>query len=288
MVKGKGRHILFVGMASLLWGLATWCGCAHETILTNDAIHLYSGLTSGPLPVVTDSLVCVSYNIKFSEELDLALADLSSDSYLHQPDILLLQEMEPGGAAFLAENLGMNFYYYPSFISPHHGKLFGNAVLSPWPLSNPRHLILPHANPGTENHRVALAVDVKVGAWNVRAVSVHLSTPIVGLDGRLEQATAIRDSLVSDSGPTIIGGDFNSGTTWEETLFRRVVRKVGFREARIPLDRTVHGGPLDLLGYKLKLDHFYYRDLDFVSAGGNSEANASDHFPIWSVIKWKK
>lgn len=284
----RGNYLQFGGVAILTLLLAGWSGCAHETTLTNDDIRLYSGHDGGALPVEADSLVCVSYNIKYSEELELALLDLGSDSILQQADILLLQEMEPEGAAFLADRLGMNYYYYPSFIHPHHGKLFGNAVLSPWPLHNPRHLVLPHANPGTDNHRIALAVDVSVGKHTVRAVSVHLATLVVDLDGRVEQAEAIKDSLVSEPGPAIIGGDFNSGTEWEEVLFRRVARKAGFREARIPLDRTARGGPLDLVGYKLKLDHFYYRDLDFIAAGGRSDARASDHLPVWSVFKWKK
>ncbi len=272
----------------VLLALCGWTGCAHETNLTRDDIRLYSGSGRAMVSVSDDSLVCVSYNIQFSQNLTIALMDFQKAANLQNPDILLLQEMEPAGAAFLADRLGMNYYYYPSFIHPHHGKLFGNAILSPWPLSNARNLVLPHANPGTDNHRIALAVDVHVGKHKVRAISVHLSTLVVKQAGRLEQAAAVRDSLVPESGPVIIGGDFNSGTDWEEVLFRRIMRKTGFREAPVPLDRTARGGPLDLIGHKLKLDHFYYRDLDFVSAGGCSDAQASDHFPIWSVFHWKK
>jgi len=270
------------------WGLLLLAlsGCAHETVLTQADIRLYGGLGDGARPSVSDSLVCVSYNIEYSEELERALADLTVDPRLRHPDILLLQEMDPEGVAFLAGRLGMNYYYYPSFIHPHHGRLFGTAVLSPWPLSGPQFIVLPYPNPLTDNRRTALAVDVQIGTRKVRVVSVHLSTLMIDLEDRLEQATIVRDSLVSNTGPTIIGGDFNTGTRWEETLFRRVARKAGFKEARLPVERTASGGPLDLIGYKLKLDHIYYRDLELVAAGASREATASDHFPVWSVFRW--
>ncbi len=275
-------------------GILIWCsfalcliqGCAHDTVLTRSDIRLYGGVGNGVLPTPADTLVCVSYNIEFSEEMEQSILDLASDPRLHQPDILFLQEMNAEGAAFLANHLGMNYYYHPSFISPHHGQLFGNAVLSPWPLSNPRNVVLPHANPGTENRRSALGVDVQVGAHKVRAVSVHLATLIVDLENRVEQLTVVRDSFLQETGPMIVGGDFNSGTQWEVVLFSRVLREEGFREARLPLARTARGGPLDLVGYQLKLDHFFYKNLSFVSAGITLETGASDHFPVWSVYRW--
>jgi len=279
------RFTVFFWSWLLLWGFS---GCAHETALTQADVHLYHDLGHGVHAVETDSLVCVSYNIEYSEKLDAALTDLTFDSRLRQPDILLLQEMDAEGVAFLADRLGMNYAYYPSFIHPHHGRLFGTAVLSPWPLHNPRHVVLPHANPLTENRRTALAVDVQVGTRVVRAVSVHLSTLVVDLDDRLEQVAVVRDSLIPAAGPTIIGGDFNTGTRWEVDLIRREVRKAGFREAYTAVDKTASGGILDLLGHKLNLDHIYYRDLDFVAAGVSDTAKASDHFPVWSVFRWRK
>jgi len=262
-------------------------GCAHETLLTQADIRLYSDLGDVVKRSVPDSLVCVSYNIEYGEKLENALADLMDNPRLWDPDILLLQEMDPEGVALMADRLGMNFAYYPSFIHPHHGKLFGTAVLSPWPLSEPRHLVLPHPNPMTENHRTALAVDVQIGTRTVRAVSVHLSTLSVDFEDRLEQATLVRDSLVADTGPAIIAGDFNSGSHREGVLFGRVVRQAGFKEAWLPVERTATGGPLDWLGIKLKLDRIYYRELELVAAGSPGESTASDHFPVWSVFRWE-
>lgn len=277
----KGRLFCWVAL------LAVVSGCAHETHLTKADIRLYSDLGEVVKRSVPDSLVCVSYNIEYGEKLENALADLTDNPRLRDPDILLLQEMDPEGVALVAGRLGMNFCYYPSFIHPYHGKLFGTAVLSPWPLSEPRHMVLPHPNPMTENHRTALAVDVQIGTRTVRAVSVHLSTLSVDFEDRLEQATLVRDSLVADTGPAIIAGDFNSGSPREGVLFRRVIRKAGFREARLPVERTATGGPLDWLGIKLKLDHIYYRELELVATGSPGESTASDHFPVWSVFRWE-
>ncbi len=273
----------------VLWGFILWMlsGCTHETVFTQTDIHMYGGLGGTEVPVLSDTLVCVSYNIAFSEKLDQALIDLTAGSIPKNPDIILLQEMHAQGAAYLADRLGMNYYYFPSFIHPHHGRLFGNAVLSTWPLSEPEFTILPHANPLTENFRSALAVDVKIRDRIIRVVSVHLATLIVDQQDRVEQAVVLRDSLVAPFGPTIIGGDFNSGTNYEGTLFRRVMREAGFREIRTLKGRTARGGALDLFGYRLKLDHIYYRELKFLSAGVCREAIASDHFPIWGMFAWE-
>jgi len=274
----------------LMWGLLWWglSGCAHETTLTRADFHLYSGLEKEVFAAESDSLLCVSYNIEYSEKLDQALLDLTADPRLLNPDILLLQEMDPDGVAFIAEGLGMNYFYYPSFIHPHHGRLFGTAVLSPWPLGQPQYIVLPYPNPLTDHHRTALAVDVLIGKRVVRAVSVHMSTLMIDLEDRLEQATIVADSLVSAAGIAIIGGDFNTGTHWEEVLFRRVARKAGFREARFMEERTALGGPLDLVGYHLNLDRVYYRDLEFLASGVSKDAMASDHFPVWSLFRWRK
>ena len=263
-------------------------GCTHETIHTASDLHLYSGVAEGTHPDRSDTLICVTYNIAFSEKLEQALIDLADPAVPQNPDILLLQEMDPEGAAWLARKLGMNHYYFPSFIHPHHGSLFGNAVLSPWPLDNPHFMTLPHPNPMTENHRTALAVDVHLKGGTVQAVSAHNATLIIDLGRRLEQVVAMRDSLVVGSGPVIVGGDFNTGTNWEGTLFRRVMRDAGFRETRPPVGRTARGGPLDRFGYHLKLDHVYYRDLVFLSSGVCRNTTASDHFPIWGVFTWRK
>ena len=272
----------------LFCGLQIWVvqGCAHDTTHVASDIRLYGGQLASVSPTLTDSLVCISYNIKYSEKIEQSLVDLASDPRFQEPDILLLQEMTAEGVDFLARRLGLNYYYHPSFIHPHHGELFGNAVLSPWPLSNPHNVVLPHANPGTSNHRSALGVDVQVGDHKVRAVSIHLATLVVNLADRVEQLVVVRDSLLQGPGPVVLGGDFNSGTQWEVVLFSRIIRESGFREARLPMERTARGGPLDMVGYHLKLDHFFYKNLEFISAGIGQETSASDHFPVWSVYRW--
>lgn len=263
-------------------------GCAHDSPFTQSDLRLYSGSVDASNPAISDSLVCVSYNIAFSEKLDQALVDLANGAVPQQPDVLLLQEMDAEGVAYMAQRLGMNYYYFPSFIHPHHGRLFGNAVLSPWPLSRARTVALPHSNPLTDNYRTALAVDVQWAGEVVQVVSAHNATLIVDLDKRLEQVVVMRDSLVSPVGPVIVGGDFNTGTNYEGLLFRRIMRLAGFRETRPPKGRTARGGALDLFGYHLKLDHIYYRELEFISSGVFRESSASDHFPIWGVFRWGK
>ncbi|MEN8008658.1 MAG: endonuclease/exonuclease/phosphatase family protein, partial [Candidatus Krumholzibacteriota bacterium] len=229
-----GRRFILLAWGTLLLVLS---GCAPETTLKKADFHFYNRLAAEPVvgepSAEPDSLLCVTYNIEFAEKLEQALADLRGDPRLRHPDILLLQEMDPAGVAFLADSLGMNYCYYPSYIHPHHGRFFGTAVLSPWTLSEPKYIRLPYPNPLSDNRRTAVAVDVQIGKRVVRAVSVHMSTLVIDFEDRLDQMTIVRDSLASDTAPTIIGGDFNTGTHREGVLFRRVVRKAGFKEARL-------------------------------------------------------
>ena len=129
-------------------------------------------------------------------------------------------------------------------------------------------------------------IEFNVGLGMLLWIVVNLAR-VKDLEDRLEQAVVVGDSLVAAIGPAVIGGDFNTGTRWEETLVRRVFRRFGFREAHILARKTARGGPLDLLGYDLKLDHIYYRDLEFIAAGVSGEATASDHLPVWSVFHWR-
>lgn len=265
-------------------------GCAGTGGFFPGEEHLHRGsfVSAGAMVSATapDSLTVVSYNIQYGKDIDLALDDLRADPRLRDADIILLQEMDPAGVDTMAQVLGLHYVYYPASVHPHHDRYFGNAVLSRWPIVGQQVLVLPHGNPVNGHRRIAVAADLDVAGRPLRAVSVHLSTMILTPRKRLDQVSAVLDSLTAVDGAMIIGGDFNSETGYDEVHFRRRMRRMGFRRAFIPRESTVRWNPLRLTGLDFVLDHIFYRGLKMWRAGIGREALASDHYPIWAVFGW--
>jgi len=238
-------------------------------------------------PGLADSLLVVSYNIQYGEDVDLAIADLHAAG-LDRPDILLLQEMTPAGVESIAQALGLNHVYHPAAVHPHHSRLFGNAILSPWPITDTRILVLPHPHPLSGHRRIAASCDLVIAGRPVRAISLHLATAIVAAQQRFEQAVAVVDSLVTPwNGPVVIGGDFNTAAPNDIINIRkRYRRQARLLPVRLPPDCTVRWHHWRVLGVGCKLDHLFLRGLEAGSSGLEQEATASDHFPIWARLGW--
>lgn len=192
--------------------------------------------------------------------------------------------MDRQGVADLADSLGLHYAYSPASVHPHHSRLFGNAVLSRHPITGWRGRVLPHGTPLTGHHRIALAADIDLGRGVIlRAVSVHTATVLVDQQKRLEQATAVLDSL-GGAGPAVVGGDFNTVSDWEVTLLRRVARAAGFAHLRLPPGPTIAGSIRRLPGSRSVLDHVFVRGLAAGATGVVRTTTASDHYPVWAVL----
>ena len=130
----------------------------------------------------------VSFNIAYAIEIDRALEVLRGAEPLRDPDILALQEMDAPGTERIAKALGMNAVYFPSGVHPKHQRDFGCALLSPWPLVEPRKLVLPHGARGSGLVRSATVATLLRGDERIRAYSVHLPSPLAVSGGsRLDE-----------------------------------------------------------------------------------------------------
>jgi endonuclease/exonuclease/phosphatase family metal-dependent hydrolase len=203
---------------------------------------------------------------------------------LRDPDVLALQEMDAPGTERIARALGMNAVYFPSGVHPKHGRDFGCAVLSPWPLEEPRKLVLPHGARVTGLRRSAASAVVARGAQRIRVYSLHLPSPLAISGGsRREQLRLLAADAAAHPGPVVIAGDFNSHGKVEELAragFAWVTRDVG-DTARFRL----LGVPLAGLSY----DHVLARGLrlaDAADATGVVPDNrgASDHLPVFALL----
>lgn len=249
-------------------------GCATARNYDDPLGPLYLG----PQTAITRSasdLRVVSFNTKFAEHLDRAATLLTAKGPLRDADVLVLQEMDLPGTTWMASQLGMNYVYIPAVVHPVSKHDFGVAILSPWTLTDPQKILLPHPHRFRKMRRVAAAATVSTPSGAVRVFSVHLETPFGASGGsRRDQARTVADEAAAWAGPVVIAGDFNGATGARE------LERLGFTW----LTRNVHNtsGPFDF-------DHMLVRGLCATSqppAGkAPDSADASDHVPLWTTVR---
>jgi endonuclease/exonuclease/phosphatase family metal-dependent hydrolase len=217
------------------------------------------------------SIRVVTFNIAYGKKYERA-SECFRDPPMTGADVVLLQEMDPRGVAFMAKALHMNFVYYPASYHPGMKRDIGNAVLSPWPIEATAKLILPHTTRVIHRERAAVVATVRIEGRPVRVYCLHLGSPF-GLSGqqRGEQAEAVLVDARGYDGPVIVGGDLNSksvGKRFEAAGFQWLTKSLG---------RTV--GPFSF-------DHFFVRGLGAPAEAGIARTckGASDHVPVWAVL----
>ncbi len=237
---------------------------------------LYTGSYAETPPAFNGEIKIISWNIKFSEEIDAAITELQNVENLRNADILLLQEMDETGVERIAKSLKYNYIYFPASVHTHHNKNFGNAILSRWPISEATKVILPHQNPKNQQIRIAVRGRVQFGGQSALAYSVHTETAWLSQAKRADQI----DALLADIGPderyVIVGGDFNTVT--QEDVQNLEDR---FNQANLKRASEGAGYTFDPGGVELQFDHLFARGMSAVQSGVISNTEASDHFPLW-------
>lgn len=223
----------------------------------------------------------VSWNIELGLGVERAIEDLTTIPELQDPDILLLQEMSPDSARRIADELGMAFRYSAPAHHPKTKQPFGNAVLSPWPLTETTEIPLPHSAPVQGQARAATSATVIVDGVVVIAYSVHIETVLLELRRRRRQVRTVGEHATDSpwAGPVVIGGDFNSASKRSLTAFDQTLHGYGF-------DRLTTADPtFGRFGRPFALDHIYGRHLDPIETGVARAATASDHQPVWARVR---
>ena len=159
-------------------------------------------------PDSVDSIRVVTFNVKFARHIDQAITLLRSTAALQNADIITLQEMDEAGTSRIAAALTMSYVYYPA--SVEHGRDFGNAILSRWPIVADEKIVLPHLARFVGTQRIATAATVTVRGVSLRVYSVHLATRLeIGPGSRRDQVHAVLADAVAYP-RVVIGGDMNS------------------------------------------------------------------------------
>jgi endonuclease/exonuclease/phosphatase family metal-dependent hydrolase len=251
---------------------ALLAGCASvRNYPERDEPH-FEGRYGPPAAGAPYALKVVTFNVKFSREVDRALAVLRDDPALRGADLVALQEMNETAAATIARGLGLDYVYYPGAWHPKAGGNFGNALLSRWPMSDARKVILPHPGRFRKMNRLAVGATVRVGRLDVRAYSIHLETPFsVSDSARRDQLQAVLDDAAG-APRVILAGDFNN-----RNVAGRFLSGHGFLWLSRPVRHTIGHWAWDHIFVK----GFAAREHWARSA---QSGGASDHRPVWAEV----
>lgn len=237
----------------------------------------FSGSHAGLTPNERAVFKVVSFNIAFGEHHEQATEEILGTPELADADALLLQEMDPDGAQAMALALQVNYVYYPASVHKH-GKGFGNAVLSPWPIVADAKLILPHLGPHDGGMKAAVRATLELPSGSVVVVSAHTETPWLGPRGRLDQSRTIIAGVVEAREPVVVAGDFNTVDPGSVEATVDLYAEAGFGWASADAGTTAGDSPIEFA-----LDHVFARGFA-VGRSGTAATEASDHRPVWTEL----
>jgi endonuclease/exonuclease/phosphatase family metal-dependent hydrolase len=241
------------------------------------------------------TFLVASFNVKLGEEPQNALKVLRNAG-LDQADLVQLQEMDLESTIEIASELGLEYVYYPAAIHPSSDRLFGVAILSPWPIRNDYKICLPDFRDSRDPAaKVAAVAVVWIKGIPVGVVNAHLQLGLTP-EQTEEQMRVIVDCAFSDrcSNPeapllpdlryVLLAGDLNTSLDAKMRAADEVLTEAGLQ--RVPgIGRTYK-----YLFFGLgKLDHIYVSETLEVEEAGQERgffATGSDHFPIYARLRF--
>jgi endonuclease/exonuclease/phosphatase family metal-dependent hydrolase len=271
-----------VGLFLLILLSLPWA-CAQRKVYTDPEGPIYSGRFCEASPEFTGTIKVVSYNIKLGNEIKQAIEELAQVPELCGADIILLQEMDSEGTAEIAEELGYDYVYFPAAIHAKHGREYGNAVLTRWPITDRWKLVLPHHDPVRKNQRIAAVATIEIGEFEVLTYSVHIEMVWLEFQKRIAQVDSVIRSVGDAYEHVIVGGDFNTESGHYVQVVDDHFEGAGFTRATEGVGPTVKADPFGLVS--LRFDHIFTKGMTVVDKGHVTYAQASDHLPIWVELK---
>ncbi len=240
----------------------------------------------GRISPISVSLRVATYNV-FSGTRD---ADSTAGAIRRMSaDVLLLQELSPEGAGLLDKALEMDY--------PYRHFSGGVAVMSRWPLRNPRYersrdgingyLVAEIVSPGGRFQVASLHLD-PLRMWTTRDKWTLPSQLLWGQDDvhRKELEQIVR--TLRPGMPTVLGGDFNSVSG---AAVRRL-QDLGYKDSFATVNKRPDQSPtirFELFGFPTgrRIDYILH-DSSFQTIQSTVFHGApSDHDAVVSVLVWK-
>jgi endonuclease/exonuclease/phosphatase family metal-dependent hydrolase len=253
-----------------------------------------------PAPKISPSkdvpgLKIVSYNIRWrsGDQLQQIIQLLKTDPEIGGAGIIGLQEVDrnkkrtanTNTAKLIAEQLGKHYAWAaPPTVKAGQEEETGVAILSSYPLTDVRPIVLANAGPGGRR-RVAVGATINLPGKQIRFYSIHAETRI-STAKRLEQFNNVLQDL-SKYPPdmaAIVLGDFN---TWnpgsvEKTTNLFLTQKFS---TPFPNDRDTFLRRVLAIPISLKLDWIWLRGLQATGHGIDEKIRLSDHWPLWTTVR---
>ena len=254
------------------------------------------GTTLRKQTAATQEIKVVSYNIRWRSgaELKKLIKLLQEDQEIGGAAILGLQEVDrrkkrsgnSNTVKMIADELGLHYAWAaPPAAKPTDEEETGVAILSVYPLTDVRRIVLPHEGPNGRR-RVGLGATVEVNKRSWRVYSVHAETRI-SFDKKLEQFSTILQDLAQypRDMPAIVMGDFN---TWEAGAGRKIIKLFGDAGLKTPFgEKPTFRQRVLMVPIELELDWVWLRGLEAASYGIDRKVEVSDHWPLWTNVKFK-
>jgi endonuclease/exonuclease/phosphatase family metal-dependent hydrolase len=242
-------------------------------------------------PDAPAELKVVSYNIRYrvGDDLKRLAKLLKEDPEIGGAHVIGLQEVDRNKkrtnnvntARQLAEALGMRYAWAAPPDTDEDGEEeTGCAILSPFPLTDARRILLTHEGPDGRR-RVAVGATVQVGRTPLRVYSVHAETRMP-VAKKVEHWQAVLDDLSHFPGVAgvVVVGDFNTIKGKDVKAARRLFTGQGFTAPHADGEKT-----WKTFVFKLKLDWLWLRGLEPRASGIDKEVGLSDHWPLWATVR---
>ena len=247
-------------------------------------------------PQLPAEIKVVSFNIRYrsGEDLQRLVQFFRDDAEIGNATLLGLQEVDrnkkrtknQNTVKTIADELGMYYAWAaPPAPKPFQEEETGVALLSPYPLTDIRRIVLPHEGPG-RRRRAAIGATVKLGDLKLRVYSVHSETRMA-MDKKVGQMGAAIEDLAQypKDMPAIVMGDLN---TWESDAGTRAVKLFKGEGFHTPFDgQSTFCQQILFVPLKLKLDWIWLRNIQSLTHGVDREIKLSDHWPLWTTLNIK-
>lgn len=209
------------------------------------------------------------------------------------PDLVALQEVDAykarteyiHQAAYMAEQLDMDFHYFPVMMQGR--EQYGIAVMSRFPIAYTQTGWFPDPPVnGKRERRGAIRAEVEIGSARVHFFNTHLD---LGFKERQKQARCLTENgwmgAVPEEEPVILCGDLNASP--RSPVYQRLVRHLA--DVQNGAGGRVHPPSFFSRNPFIRLDHIFvsshFKPRRIEVPRNQDTRLASDHLPVFADLK---